>query len=119
MTKVTFYKSNGVYYAFEETGHTGYGESGDDVLCAALSAMTMLIINAIEISYASDVQYIIDEKTTDIKVIARGALPAYEADDAKRYAIAGLIQAYFFQLNDLVEEYYEFLSVEEVDELIV
>ena len=119
MTKVTFYKSNGVYYAFEETGHTGYGEAGDDVLCAALSAMTMLIINAIEVSYASDVQYIIDEKTTDIKVIARGALPAYENDDTKRYAVSGLIQAYFFQLNDLVEEYYDFLSVEEVEELII
>ena len=119
MTKVTFYKSNGVYYAFEETGHTGYGESGDDVLCAALSAMTMLIINAIEVSYASDVEYIIDEKTTDIKVIARGALPAYEADDAKRYAVSGLIQAYFFQLNDLIEEYYDFLSVEETEALII
>lgn len=119
MTKVTFYKSNGVFYAFEETGHTGYGEAGDDVLCAALSAMTMLIINAIEVSYASDVQYIIDEKTTDIKVIARGALPAYEDDDAKRYAVSGLIQAYFFQLNDLVEEYYDYLSVEEVEALIV
>ncbi len=119
MTKITFYKSNGVYYAFEETGHTGYGEAGDDVLCAALSAMTMLIINAIEVSYASDIEYIIDEKTTDIKVIARGALPAFEADDAKRYAVSGLIQAYFFQLNDMIEDYYEFLSVEEVEELIV
>ena len=119
MTKITFYKSNGAYYAFEETGHTGYGESGDDVLCAAISAMTMLIINAIEVSYASDVEYIIDEKTTDIKVIARGALPAYEQDDQKRFAVSGLIQAYFFQLNDLIEEYYEFLEVEEVEELIV
>ncbi len=119
MTKVTFYKSGGVFYAFEETGHTGYGESGDDVLCAALSAMTMLIINAIEVSYASDVQYIIDEKTTDIKVIARGALPAYEEDEKKRFAVSGLIQAYFYQLNDLVEEYYDFLSVEETEEWIV
>ena len=119
MTKITFYKSNGVFYAFEETGHTGYGESGDDVLCAALSAMTMLIVNAIEVSYASDVQYIIDEKTTDIKVIARGALPAYEASDEKRYAVSGLIQAYYYQLNDLIEEYYDFLSVDVVDELIV
>ena len=119
MTKVTFYKSGGVFYAFEETVHTGYGESGDDVLCAALSAMSMLIINAIEVSYASDVQYIIDEKTTDIKVIARGALPAYEEDEKKRFAVSGLIQAYFYQLNDLVEEYYDFLSVEETEEWIV
>ena len=119
MTKITFYKSGDLFYAFEENGHTGYGESGDDVLCAALSAMTMLIINAIEVSYASEVEYIIDEKTTDIKVIARGALPAYEPDDAKRFAVSGLIQAYYYQLNDLLEEYYDYLSVEEVDALIV
>ena len=119
MTKVVFLRRGGVYYGFREQGHTGYGEAGDDVLCAALSAMTMLIINAIEVSYASEVEYIIDEKTTDIKVIARGALPAYEPDDAKRFAVSGLIQAYYYQLNDLLEEYYDYLSVEEVDALIV
>ena len=80
--------------------------------------MTMLIINAIEISYASDVEYTIDEQTTDIKVIARGALPEYEDDERKRYAISGLFQAYFFQLNDLVEDYYKFLSVDEIEEPI-
>ena len=81
--------------------------------------MTMLIVNAIEVSYASDVDYIINEETTDIKVIARGALPSYEEDEKKRFAVSGIIQAYFFQLNDLVEEYYEFLEVEEVEKMIL
>ena len=115
MTKVVFYKTDGVYYGFEEQGHTGYAESGEDILCSALSSMTMLIINAIEISYASDVDYSIDEKTTDIRVIAKAALPKYEKDEKKRFAISGLIQAYFFQLMDLVEEYYEFLDVKEIE----
>ena len=75
MTTVCFYKANGFYYGFEEQGHTGYAESGEDVLCAALSAMTMLIINAIEVTYDSRVDYTIDEKTTDIRVIAKSALP--------------------------------------------
>ena len=118
MTKVVFFKSNGVYYGFQEIGHTGFADAGNDILCSALSAMTMLIINAIEISYASDVEYTIDEQTTDIKVIARGALPEYEDDENKRFAISGLIQAYFFQLNDLVEDYYKFLSVDEIEEPI-
>ena len=118
MTKVVFFKSNGVYYGFQEIGHTGFAEAGNDILCSALSAMTMLIINAIEISYASDVEYTIDEQTTDIKVIARGALPEYEDDEKKRYAISGLFQAYFFQLNDLVEDYYKFLSIDEIEEPI-
>ena len=115
MTTITFYKTDGFYYGFEEKGHTGYGESGDDVLCAALSSMTMLLVNAIEISYASSVDYTIDEKTTDIKVIAKSALPKYESDEKKQYAISGLIQAYFFQLMDLVEDYYEFLDVKEIE----
>ena len=115
MTTVVFYKTNGFYYGFEEQGHTGYGEAGDDVLCAALSAMTMLIINTIEVSYASDVDYRIDEKTTDVKLIVKSALPKYEKDEKKQFAVSGLIQAYFFQLMDLVEEYYEFLDVKEIE----
>ncbi len=118
MTTVIFYKTNGFYYGFEEQGHTGYGESGDDVLCAALSSMTMFLINAIEVSYACDVDYKIDEKTTDIRVIAKSALPKYEKDEKKQFAVSGLIQAYFFQLMDLVEEYYEFLDVKEIEQEI-
>ena len=116
MTKIVFRKSGGIFYGFEEHGHTGYGESGDDILCAALSAMTMLIINAIEVSYASDVEYVIDEETTDVKVTARGALPDFEPDESKRFAISGLIQAYYYQLIDLTEEYYDYLSVEVIEE---
>ena len=40
MTTITFYKANGFYYGFEEQGHTGFAESGEDILCSALSAMT-------------------------------------------------------------------------------
>ena len=115
MTTVRFYKTNGIYYGFEEKGHTGFAESGEDVLCAALSAMTMLLINTIECSYDSIVDYTIDEKTTDIKLIAKSALPKFEKDEKKQYAVSGLIQAYFFQLMDLVEDYYEYLDVTEVE----
>ncbi len=115
MTTIPFYKTNGIYYGFEEQGHTGFAESGDDILCSALSAMTMLIINTIEVSYASTVEYTIDEKTTDIRLIAKSALPKYESDERRQFAISGLIQAYFFQLMDLVEEYYDYLDVKEVE----
>ena len=115
MTTITFYKTGGFYYGFEEQGHTGLAESGEDILCSALSAMTMLIINAIEVSYASNVDYTIDEETTDIRLIAKSALPKYEKDEKKQYAVSGLIQAYFYQLMDLVEEYYDYLDVKEVE----
>ena len=115
MTTITFFKTGGIYYGFEEQGHTGYGESGDDVLCAALSSMTMLVINTIEVAYASDVEYTIDEGATHIMVRAKAALPQFEEDERKRYAVSGLFLSYFYQLNDLLEDYYDYLDVEVKD----
>ena len=115
MTKVTFFKKNGVYYGFKETGHTGFASEGEDILCAAISAMTMLIINAIEVSYASDVNYSIDEDTTDITVTCKAALPEYSDDEKKAYAVSGLIYAYYIQLMDLLEEYDGYLDVNEAE----
>ena len=116
MTKVVFYRRDGVFYGFEEQGHTGYGDSGEDILCAALSAMTMFLLNTIEVAYASDVEYTINEDDATITVKALCALPESEADDNKRYAVAGLFMGYFYQLNDLVEEYYDYLTVEVKDD---
>ncbi len=117
MIKITFYKRDGVYYRFHETGHSGLAEAGDDVLCSAISAMTMLIINTVEVSWASDIEYNIDDETADITVTAPEALPENCSDERKQYAISGLFQSYFLQLMDLTEEYYEYLSVDEVEEM--
>ena len=115
MTKVVFYRSNGIFYGFEENGHTGYGDAGEDILCAALSAMTMLIVNTAEISYAANVDYDVNEGATRIVVTSRAALPEYEQDESKRYAVSGLFQGYFYQLNDLTEEYPDNLQVDVIE----
>jgi uncharacterized protein YsxB (DUF464 family) len=115
MTKVVFFKSNGTFWGFEEQGHTGFADSGEDILCSALSSMTMLIINAIETGYAADVDYEIDEETTNVRVTSRSALPSYEKDEKKSFAISGLFMAYYYQLNDLVEEYYDYLEVDVIE----
>ena len=116
MTKITFFKRDGIFYGFKEEGHANYADIGDDILCSALSAMTMLIVNAIEISYATNVEYDIDEESAKITVKVYGALPEYETDPMKRYAVSGLIQAYYYQLNDMLEEYYDFIQVDEINE---
>ena len=115
MTKLVFFRSGGVFYGFEEQGHTGFGEEGDDVLCAALSAMTMLIINTVEVAYASSVDFTIDEETTNIRVTSKAALPEFEEDELKRYAVSGLFLAYYKQIEDMLEEYYDYLDVSVVD----
>lgn len=116
MTKITFLRRDGIFYGFREIGHADYSEAGQDIVCSALSAMTMLIVNAIEVSYASDVEYTIDEEQAAISVVARGALPEFSDDEKKRYAIAGLIEAYYYQLNDMLEDYYDYIDVSETEE---
>ena len=111
MTKIVFFRSGGVFYGFEEQGHTGYGDAGEDILCAAISSMTMLLINTIEVAYASSVDYDINEGATKIRVRAKAALPEFEADDYKRYAVSGIMMGYYCQLSDMLEEYGDFLDV--------
>ncbi len=115
MTKVVFFRNDGIFYGFRETGHTGYGDEGYDILCAALSSMTMLLINSINVVFAGELDYTIDEGATEIMVQSKSALPEFEEDDRKRYAISGLFMSYYIQLNDLVEEYYDYLQVEVID----
>ena len=112
MTKITFLRKDGAFWGFRENGHTGFGEEGDDILCAAISAMTMLILNTLEVAFDCRVDYTIDEETTDISVKCKSALAEYEKDEKKRFAASGLIEGYFHQLNDLIEEYDEFLDVD-------
>ena len=115
MTKIVFFRSGGTYYGFEEQGHAGYGEAGDDIVCAAISAMTMLVINTIEVAYASDVDYSIDEGATHIMVRSKAALPEFEEDDTKRYAVSGIFLGYYQQLTDMLEEYGDYLDVKVVN----
>ena len=46
-----------------------------------------------EVAYASSVDYEIDDNTTTIRVRCRAALPEFEADELKRYAVSGIFSA--------------------------
>ena len=86
MTKIVFYKTGDTFWGFEEQGHTGYGTAGDDVLCAAISSMTMLIINSIELA---DLVMICEEKF-GITI---------EDDDIRKFTTVGDVVSYLETLN--------------------
>ena len=47
MIKATFYKDSekGSFFGFNVKGHSGYAESGSDIVCASVSSMVMLFVN--------------------------------------------------------------------------
>ena len=48
MITVEIRKSNGEYVGFSSKGHAGYAEEGYDIICAAVSVLTVNTINSIE-----------------------------------------------------------------------
>ncbi len=50
MTKVTIYKNQTEEcVGFRVFGHAGYAEAGEDIVCAAISILTINTMNAIEV----------------------------------------------------------------------
>ncbi|MDE5582298.1 MAG: ribosomal-processing cysteine protease Prp [Ruminococcus sp.] len=43
-----FYKSGGLFGGFEISGHSGYAESGEDIVCASVSSAVQLIVNILD-----------------------------------------------------------------------
>ncbi len=48
MIRITVYKESGNYKGFTCEGHAGYAEEGYDIICAAVSALTVNAVNSIE-----------------------------------------------------------------------
>lgn len=112
MTKITFFSQDGVFYGFREEGHTGFDESGSDILCAAISSLTMYIVNAVESVFEGEIKYSINEDDTVIEVLSPSALEEFESDEKKRYAVSGIFMSYYMQLKDMVDDYGDYLSID-------
>ena len=48
MITVTIYKDSSQYQRFTVEGHAGYAHEGFDIICAAVSALTVNTVNSIE-----------------------------------------------------------------------
>ena len=54
MTKVTIFKNKkDEYVGFLADGHAGYADAGDDIVCAAISVLTINTVNSVE-QFTSD-----------------------------------------------------------------
>lgn len=44
MTEITVYSKHGGVVGFDAEGHTGYADAGEDIVCAAVSAVTQTAV---------------------------------------------------------------------------
>ena len=99
MTSVRFTMTqDGFYRAFETEGHAGHGHVGNDVVCAAVSASTELVITILE-KFSVDFKLEIHEES------ARVRCELSDASENERQAAKRVLDGYRDYLTAVAEEY--------------
>ncbi len=107
MTTVEFFHQNGRITGFCAAGHSGYGEEGADIVCAAVSTAVKMAQATICDVLGNRVKTKVDEANVRITL----TLPAAcQEEDAVQAVLTGMM----LTLSDLQEQYPEYIEVMEV-----
>lgn len=103
MTTVTIYQDrNGTYTGFDCEGHSGYGDEGNDIVCASVSALVINTVNSIESLTDDPCRSEADE---DGAVIRLRLEKGYSRDTDL------LIRSMILGLNDIRKSYSAYLQI--------
>ncbi len=105
MTRAYFYKSGNTLAGFRISGHAMLSTDTPDVLCAAVSGMTNLVINTLIEVFGVTASVDVDESEPSIKLVLASC------PDQNTSAVNGIIQGFLLQLEDLQNQYPENLCV--------
>ena len=105
MITIEIHKSKGQYRGFLSTGHAGYAEDGEDIICAAVSALTVNAINSIE-SFTED-DFAVRQDEGLVELILEG-----EISDRTALLMDSMILGLQAIQNDYGNEYIELIFKE-------
>ena len=105
MIRAKFYKADNVYKGFSLAGHAMFDLEGPDVLCAAVSGMTNLVINTITEVFKAEFAVVVDGDKALIEANVESVSMSAE------FAVSGVIEGFMLQLSDLHEQYPDNLEV--------
>ena len=107
MTKCEFFRENERITGFTISGHSGYAEAGQDIVCAAISAVVAMAETTINDVCGAKAKVRVKEEDARITL----TLPATcEEEEAVQAVLAGMM-LYFINLRDDYPDYIEVLEV--------
>ncbi len=104
MISVEFVISDNKILSFSVKGHSGLAPAPHDVLCASVSAMTLLTLNTLIEVFGAEIDLVIDDEAPLIS--AKSILCEKEEK-----AVQGVLRGLLIQLEDLQKTYSANLSV--------
>lgn len=111
MTTVTFHSEGGRLTGFKAAGHSGYADAGADVVCAAVTSAVRLIECAFNDVLGLGAAVKVREQDASICVKLPGSL-----GEANEHACQTLLTALMVYLEELHEEYPDYIIVYEQDD---
>ena len=105
MIKAVFYKADEEFKGFSLTGHAMFELDGPDVVCAAVSGMTNLVLNTLTEVFKCDLATVVDGDEAKIEATVENVIPGTEN------SVNGVIKGFMLQLQDLEEQYPKNLRV--------
>ena len=98
MIDAMFYRNpNNDIVGFTVSGHAGYADSGKDIVCSAVSAMTSLVINTLEEVFNCGGDLKVDEDGKISYSLPQKATPSK--------ASVGILEGFRLQLEDYSKVY--------------
>ena len=104
MTKIKFKKKKGQIVYLSVKDHTGYGDSGEDILCAAVSALSQSMIIGIEEVLQINLKYEIQDGYL--------ALDIQENTPEEIKACQLLLQTMLKSIESMIISYGEYINLE-------
>jgi len=100
MIQSIFTVSDGYIQGFDVSGHAGYGEEGEDILCASVSSAVLMAANAI-----TEIQHLQADITEHDGFLSLKLSP----DEASSAEV--ILNGLLLHLNALSQEYPQFIKV--------
>ncbi|MDO5022416.1 MAG: ribosomal-processing cysteine protease Prp [Eubacteriales bacterium] len=103
MTTVSLFKVKGRLCGFQIKGHTGYAQAGEDIVCAALSFLSITCANALEQIAKVIPDTDTDEETGYLKVQLEEHLLNKQTDT--------IFQVFHLGVQQLSDSYPEYIRI--------
>ncbi len=107
MTDITITRKNNSIVEVTASGHTGYGVSGEDIVCAGVSTLIQSALLGLLQVAQINVKYKVDEEKGSLKLTLPEKLTAAERHDADV-----ILNTMLCGLKDFYTEYSDFINLE-------
>ena len=107
MTKIVFHKRGEDFVRIESEGHTGYAYHGEDIVCAALSALVQGAALGVLKVVGVKAEYRVNEEKGSLDLVIPREIGAQERHDCNV-----ILETLLVSVKDLAEGYSEYIEVE-------